>query len=112
MTTKHTSGPWEASSPDAPRQEVYGSGYRVALMTGGEIGRDRASARLIAAAPDLLEAARLLPVGWLESGVLTSERADGLLVRMSVTGCDYEHAITIGELRAAARAIAKAEGRS
>lgn len=54
--SKHTQGPWAATSNDHPEQGVYGSGYRIAKMTGGEIQRDHANARLIAAAPELLEA--------------------------------------------------------
>jgi hypothetical protein len=51
---KHTAGPWKASQ--GFDVGVYGCGYRVALMTSGEVNRDMANARLIAAAPELLEA--------------------------------------------------------
>lgn len=50
----HTPGPWNPASKDAIEQGVYGCGYRIAKMTGGEISRDIANARLIAAAPELL----------------------------------------------------------
>ena len=62
---KHTPAPWRASPSDAPEQGVYGCGYRVAQMTGGEIGRDAANARLIAAAPDLLAALEMALI-WLD----------------------------------------------
>ncbi len=59
MSEKHTPGPWEATSRDHPEQGVYGWGFRIATMTGGELSRDIANARLIAAAPDMYEALKL-----------------------------------------------------
>ena len=53
---KHAQKSWTATSSDHPEQGVYGNGYRIAKMTGGEIQRDHENAILIAAAPDLLEA--------------------------------------------------------
>jgi hypothetical protein len=55
MSAQHTPGPWASNSADSFELGVYGSGYRIAKMTGGEINRDVANARLMAAAPDLLE---------------------------------------------------------
>lgn len=49
---KGTPGPWSPSVEGVPEVGVYGFGYRVALMTSGEINRDRANAHLIAAAPN------------------------------------------------------------
>lgn len=69
-----------------------------------------ANARLIASAPDLLAATRLLPTHWLESGVLSDQRADGLRIKLHIEGTDYEHEFTVAELRAASAAIARATG--
>lgn len=53
----HTPGPWK-QSPDYAREiNVYGCGFRIAVMAGGELNRDIANARLMAAAPALLESA-------------------------------------------------------
>lgn len=46
-----TPGPWSFHQ-GSDGWTVNGSGYRVALLTGGELRRNRANARLIAAAPD------------------------------------------------------------
>jgi len=54
--SNRTPGPWTATGIEHPEQGVYGCGYRIAKMTGGELLRDNGNARLIAAAPDLLEA--------------------------------------------------------
>lgn len=51
---KGTPGPWKARNLGT-EIAVFGS-YRLCGMTGGEIQRDKANARLIAAAPDLLDA--------------------------------------------------------
>jgi hypothetical protein len=53
--SKHTPGPWASNSADSFELCVYGNRHRIAKMAGGEINRDIANARLIAAAPDLLE---------------------------------------------------------
>lgn len=58
MENKRTPGPWKAAAEHSPRQGVYGCGYLVATMSGGEYYRDRANAILIAATPDLLAAAQ------------------------------------------------------
>lgn len=50
---KGTPGPWKARNLGT-EIAVFGS-YRLCGMTGGEIQRDKANARLIAAAPDLLK---------------------------------------------------------
>lgn len=50
---KGTKGPWKARNLGT-EIAVFGS-YRICGMTGGEIQRDKANARLIAAAPDLLK---------------------------------------------------------
>jgi hypothetical protein len=69
MSTQHTPGPWASNSADSFELGVYGSGYRIAKMTGGEINRDVANARLIAAAPELLEALQAI----IDTGLSTSK---------------------------------------
>ena len=69
MTTQHTPGPWASNSADSFELGVYGNGYRIAKMTGGEINRDIANARLIAAAPELLKQLKIArdeAVGWFD----------------------------------------------
>ena len=68
---KHTPGPWASNSADSFELGVYGNGYRIAKMTGGEINRDIANARLIAAAPDLLAIAEGV-LGMLQNCSVTS----------------------------------------
>lgn len=69
-----------------------------------------ANARLIAAAPQMLEALRCLPTEWLRSGVASAPRSDGIRIEMRVVGTTYEAEMTVGDLRAAASAIAAATG--
>ncbi len=59
MTTKHTQGPW-AVSPDG--RDIFskdGFGYRAKTICRMPIDIDRDNARLISAAPELLEALEL-----------------------------------------------------
>lgn len=62
MKTKYTPGPWVATGTTVSEQASYGTGNRVVAecgqSTNGET--DLANARLIAAAPELLEALRSL----------------------------------------------------
>jgi hypothetical protein len=56
MTTKHTPGPWKAEClfKDLDRWEIWGDGKIVSSHVFG-----KSDARLIAAAPELLEACKL-----------------------------------------------------
>jgi len=54
METKHTQGPWEAVGVNVWHKENMG--FRVADCRGENVDQACANARLIAAAPDLLEA--------------------------------------------------------
>lgn len=60
---KHTPGPWEACEPgaysdfDGRSSVILGDDMRIAVVQG-DSDSDIANARLIAAAPDLLEAAQ------------------------------------------------------
>ena len=116
---KHTPGRWQVRSgiDGSPKMDSR-DGYTVerADPTAGKpfvvSTWSLPNARLIAAAPELLEAASLLPTHWLESGVLSDRRADGLRIKLHIEGTDYEHEFTVAELRAARAAIAKATGAS
>ena len=45
-----TKGPWKCKFGQSV--DIYGCGFRIATMVGGELVRDQANAHLIAAAPD------------------------------------------------------------
>ena len=104
MDTKHTPGPW--STDHTYVEHVFDSeGTRVAdceTMRGP--GVDEANARLIAAAPDMLQALRPLDIVWLDHPVLRDE----LVVPLSVRGSSFYAEITVGELRAIRDALRKA----
>ena len=78
-TTKHTPGPWHTHRDDTaplfPRFYVTCKGIRsIAIMTGGSdsslADENEANARLIAAAPELLEALqKLQPILWNDSAI-------------------------------------------
>jgi hypothetical protein len=117
----HTPGPWEADDYGLNSSIHIRSPHRhwslaVAHAVAGctNPSRDvseletRANARLIAAAPDLLAAARLLPIEWLRKGVLSLAGGDELTIEVSLQGTSYHAEFTIGELRSAAAAIALA----
>jgi hypothetical protein len=63
---KHTKGPWKAEQFDAESWKIYGDGI---VVSGGV---READARLIAAAPELLEALRNM-VNMARNGRLTNE---------------------------------------
>lgn len=59
METKHTPGPWKVSSYGTPHLKVFANdGAHVASVNYGDVDMNTqaANARLIAAAPELLEA--------------------------------------------------------
>lgn len=68
MNTKHTPGPWEwdgsvwnyDSENEAPWLVQSGSDHRVFVLLGSIKANKEADARLIAAAPELLEALQML----------------------------------------------------
>lgn len=85
----HTPAPWEVRTPlmDPNAYDVYGGGAQITRGYWAHNGK--ADARLIAAAPDLLEALR----------------------RIDRIACEHQRG-AIGEAQAVARAaIAKAEGK-
>jgi len=115
MTDQHTPGPWwverrvgDASQVNA-RHRGEGSSYCVASINHWEGDADRANARLIAAAPDLLEALKRLARAY----VSTMESGRDRIVSLG-GDCDPVDVMERGDpyLRIAREAIAKAEGRS
>lgn len=87
--TKPTPGPWTVEAPDERPIILSGDGGMVADMIEREDSREtQANARLISAAPDLLEALEMLRETW--------------------TGTSYAQWTT--EMHAADYAIAKARG--
>jgi len=80
MTQTHTPGPWSHANPNvAGNMNVRGDGKDIACVYAPEWGYDAptnrlesaANARLIAAAPDLLEAGEAVIAAW-ESGDLAA----------------------------------------
>lgn len=76
--SKHNSGPWSigAVDPDTGEIEVTSEGrpYICMVLPGALPDRTCANARLIAAAPELLEASRML-IDSIEGGSITPEEA-------------------------------------
>lgn len=87
MKTKHTPGPWKSiqrSTGDIHTQSA--DGVNVALVTVADYKRQAANARLIAAAPEMLEALEhaqeaLCEVGTHEAAEAL-ERIDSLIARI------------------------------
>lgn len=101
---KHTPGPWEAcdvgdySDYDGRCRVILGDDLRIVVVLGDH-DESAANARLIAAAPDLLEAlGELLPQNL---GAPPDALQDHMTVPVDMT---------IGEIRRALAAIAKAKG--
>jgi hypothetical protein len=108
METKHTPGPWVVDPPSEQTPHIWvgpNTAPNIAKLETWDRGDGRgerldetdfADARLIAAAPDLLECLKRL-----------SQLADGIYVRMS----DREFQLMREAWEKADAAIAKAEGR-
>lgn len=96
MSGQHTPGPWAIVEDRSPSSlEVFGGGAAIAeLWRRADVVKEKADARLIAAAPDLLEA--------LQMGV--SETLD-YIQRNHLSGAENNHWIA-----QAKAAIAKATG--
>lgn len=117
MTTKHTPGTWQSEWPDFGDHRYVASTVstvcdETAVCT---LRADQeADARLIAAAPDLLESAKPFDAGaWFAEGVLRDHRSDGLKITLTLEGTTYDPiTATVGELRALSAAIAKAEDKT
>lgn len=97
-TVKHTPGPWRAKCHDKYHEwEVLQADelrHHICTDIRGLAGADEANARLIASAPDLLEACK-------DMQLLCAQ----LLVRLD------EKALAYPQMRNLGAAIAKAEGR-
>lgn len=88
---QHTPGPWKHTGGFDRYEEIYSAnGVNVAQMHSINFAQRKADARLIAAAPELLEALRVM-VGFAESD-------------------DFDGAPSLAALRNAQAAIRKAEG--
>ena len=92
MKTNHTPGPWSING-----NKIDGNGYHIASVNSHGTTEGRANHKLIAAAPDLLDAAQLFV---RSVGVAPDEVIAGAF------GAD-----TLKALNKARNAIAKAEGR-
>jgi hypothetical protein len=102
--SKHTPGPWETGRAawDEDGDVMYSlHGIKEATV---------ADCRLIAAAPDLLEA--LKPFEDLAQAILSESPAEATYFSVFQDCEGVSHRIDLDELRAVSAAIAKAEGRS
>ncbi len=102
----HTPGPWELNDLSV---ESASEGKWIACADsrmGNDLFEDQANARLIAAAPELLEALEAL-VSKLK---LILPAIDGALVMESIHGRPYTGPNLADELKQAEAAIAKAKG--
>lgn len=122
--SKHSPAPWTVDNFEYPEPMIRAHGRHWAI--GGvfkahqgctDPSRDtseaeaKANARLIAAAPELLEAAKPLDLsGWFSHGVLSDPASDLVRIRIALVGTTYEHEVSVGQLRALSAAIAKASG--
>lgn len=99
MTTKHTPGPWKHGKTlgvinGADGSLVATTGYRVTAVPDGQECEDDANARLIAAAPEMLEALK----AFIERGT-------------KLAGFPASYDPWVGEIVAARAIIARAEGK-
>ena len=99
--SKHTPGPWKIKK-DRFSQSVWAGNERIAEMMGWGKNRRRANARIISAAPALLEALKSA-VSYLEAN-----RPKGNIREIFTQLNEYEN----GVLNPARAAIAQAEGRA
>jgi hypothetical protein len=97
MTTQHTPAPWSVeidhhtAAPEFIRAYVDGEMYDLASVLCDETGNATANARLIAAAPDLLELARQV--------VLAADQNEGSIPADIVSGARDAIAKATGEAR-------------
>ncbi|MFC5386306.1 hypothetical protein ACFPLB_10045 [Aquamicrobium segne] len=115
--TPDTGAPWTVESvPNEkgnrmPTWAVRGP-YGATIALPGDHPHNFANARLIAAAPDLLEASLPFAItGWLNEGILKNTRADDLKIKIELEGTTYEpFFVTIGQFRSLSAAIRCATG--
>ena len=94
---KHTPGPWQWTQHFDPTISIYKDGFgQIARLYDSSAGTGKANARLIAAAPDLLDALEGI-IGYFDSG-------------NSVSVSQATIKASSDEIKAARAAIAKATG--
>lgn len=107
---KHTSGPWEIVPQPTyeliygPNSVLVGSAYGGTRTWGISLKERRANARLIAAAPEMLEALRWA-VGMAEEAIIVRETGDDPEDTPEIIAMHRQ------ELARAQAVLAKAEGR-
>jgi hypothetical protein len=86
MSTQHTPGPWKfgsISNGDFYKRNIAGAdGYHVALTSSRDDAEVDANARLIAAAPELLEALQAI----IDTGLSTSKIGAAKIAIAKATG--------------------------
>ena len=119
--SKHTPGPWRYQEGSDPYTHIVRAGEtglgRFVVQCGqSRNGSEEANARLIAAAPEMLEALRPLAnyLAILETmgGPSGGKGMNGDDHLWHVSSSAGDAVITFGDLQRARAAIAKAEGRS
>ncbi len=104
---------WQGSSEDCVLH-AYWDDEDVACPECNKTGADcvpaSANARLIAAAPELLEIAKRLNFDWWDHPTLAGDAADVINLKIEIVGTSFEDVITVGDLKALRAAITKATG--
>ena len=89
MSTEYTPGPWRIGTPPPNGEQTIGTlnGLMVAVATtGAEMEETKANARLIAAAPELLEALQSVLDNCLDSEGLCAAHAKARAAIAKATG--------------------------
>lgn len=89
MSTQYTPGPWRIGTPPPNGEQTIGTlnGLMVAVATtGAEMEETKANARLIAAAPELLEALQSVLDNCLDSEELCAAHAKARAAVAKATG--------------------------
>lgn len=89
MSTQYTPGPWRIGTPPPNGEQTIGTlnGLMVAVATtGAEMEETKANARLIAAAPELLEALQSVLDNCLDSEGLCAAHAKARAAIAKATG--------------------------
>ena len=103
--SKHTPGPWQWTQHFDPTISIYKDGFgQIARLYDSSAGTGKANARLIAAAPDLLEA-----LVWMVENDDTNE-GDTPIEKFGGASWNEVNAHWIAGLNKARAAIAKATG--
>lgn len=102
MNTKHTPGPWEAVEIGVIAQKITSHGnFYICSLIDPENEEDKANARLIAAAPELLEALKQIanhfdmdgygPDAWKKLALEMAETARAAIARAEGNGAEYKN---------------------